>query len=61
MSDAVVAGFTFSHPLQTHTCAHTHTHTLSMCVQPAAKVPVSARLEWSGGREGGTRGQRQAN
>lgn len=32
MSDAVVAGFTFSHPLHTHKRAHTRTPTASVCI-----------------------------
>lgn len=46
-------------PPTAHTNAHTDTKCVSM--QPAAKVPPSARLEWSGGREGGTGGQWRAN
>lgn len=52
MSDAVVAGFTFP----THS-THTHTHMPAyVYMDPAANLPVSARLKCAGGRQGGAGG-----
>lgn len=63
MSDAVVAGFTFSHPPQTHTHTHTVVYTgMPACVHVTGLLICRQAVGWwreVGWRRGGWAGGKQ--